>query len=174
VDFAYFDRVLQQIGNVCFASGPRFEYHNDPAKTAEAYDRHGWATLGDIGRLDSDGYLFLTDRRHFMIISGGVNIYPQEIENLIITHPKVADVGVIGAPDEEMGEKVVAIVQPLHWGDANSAFAEELRTFARNALGGVKCPRQIHFRQSLPREPTGKLMKALLRQEFVRVKSDAT
>jgi acyl-CoA synthetase (AMP-forming)/AMP-acid ligase II len=164
----------EQVGNVCFADGPPFEYHNDPAKTAAAYDRHGWATLGDIGRLDGDGYLFLTDRKHFMIISGGVNIYPQEIENLIITHPKVADVAVIGAPDEEMGEKVVAIVQPIHWGDANSAFAEELRTFARNALGSVKCPRQFHFRQSLPREPTGKLMKTLLRQEFTRVKTDAT
>jgi long-chain acyl-CoA synthetase len=164
----------EQVGNVCFADGPRFEYHNDPAKTAEAYDRHGWATLGDIGRLDSDGYLFLTDRKHFMIISGGVNIYPQEIENLIITHPKVADVAVIGAPDEEMGEKVVAIVQPLHWGDAGGAFAEELRTFARDALGSVKCPRQFHFRQSLPREPTGKLMKALLRQELIRAKTDAT
>jgi len=114
----------EQVGNVCFADGPRYEYHNDPAKTAEAYDRHGWATLGDIGRLDSDGYLFLTDRKHFMIISGGVNIYPQEIENLIITHPKVADVAVIGAPDEEMGEKVVAVIQPVNWTDAGTLLAE--------------------------------------------------
>jgi long-chain acyl-CoA synthetase len=155
-----------ETGNVYFADGPRFEYHNDPSKTADAYDHRGWATLGDIGRLDEDGYLFLTDRKHFMIISGGVNIYPQEIENLIITHPQVIDVAVIGAPDEEMGEKVVAIVQPANWSDAGAALAEELRAFTRNALGGVKCPRQFEFRQSLPREPTGKLMKRLLQQEY--------
>jgi acyl-CoA synthetase (AMP-forming)/AMP-acid ligase II len=155
-----------QVGNVCFADGPAFEYHNDPAKTAAARNRHGWATLGDIGRIDSDGYLFLTDRKHFMIISGGVNIYPQEIENVLVTHPKVADAAVIGAPDEEMGERVVAIVQPVQWGDAGSELAEELRVFVRNALGGLKCPRQFEFRQTLPREPTGKLMKMVLRNEY--------
>ena len=155
-----------EVGNVYFADGPRFEYHNDPDKTRAAHDHHGWATLGDIGRVDRDGYLFLTDRKHFMIISGGVNIYPQEIENLIITHPKVADVAVIGAPDDEMGEKVVAVVQPLDWSDAGSAFAEELRTFTRDSLGSVKCPRQFDFRKTLPREPTGKLMKRLLWQEY--------
>jgi len=155
-----------QVGNVYFADGPKFEYHNDPAKTAEAYDRHGWATMGDIGHIDEDGYLYLSDRKNFMIISGGVNIYPQEIENLLVTHPKVADVAVIGAPDEEMGEKVVAIVQPVDWTDAGTSLAEELRTFTRNALGGLKCPRQFHFREVLPREPTGKLMKRLLRDEY--------
>jgi long-chain acyl-CoA synthetase len=155
-----------QIGNVYFAGGPRFEYHNDPTKTAEAYDRNGWATMGDIGYLDEDGYLFLSDRKNFMIISGGVNIYPQEIENLLVTHPKVADVAVIGAPDDEMGEKVVAIIQPVNWGDAGQGLSEELRIFARAALGGVKCPRQFDFRQMLPREPTGKLLKRLLRAEY--------
>jgi len=155
-----------QVGNVYFADGPKFEYHNDPAKTAEAHDRHGWATMGDIGHIDEDGYLYLSDRKDFMIISGGVNIYPQEIENLLVTHPKVADVAVIGAPDEEMGEKVVAVIQPVNWTDAGTLLAEELRTFTRNALGGVKCPRQFHFRESLPREPTGKLMKRLLRDEY--------
>ena len=155
-----------QVGNVYFADGPQFEYHNDPAKTAEAHDRHGWATMGDIGHIDEDGYLYLSDRKNFMIISGGVNIYPQEIENLIVTHPKVADVAVIGAPDEEMGEKVVAIVQPVNWTDAGPLFAEELRAFTRSALGSVKCPRQFHFREVLPREPTGKLMKRLLREEY--------
>jgi long-chain acyl-CoA synthetase len=154
------------VGNVYFADGPRFEYHNDPVKTAEAYDNHGWATLGDIGHVDEDGYLFLSDRKNFMIISGGVNIYPQEIENLIVTHPKVADVAVIGAPDEEMGEQVIAIVQPLRWQDAGPSLAEELRNFSRTALGGVKCPKQFHFREVLPREPTGKLMKRLLRDEY--------
>ena len=155
-----------QIGNVYFADGPRFEYHNDPAKTLEAYDQHGWATMGDIGRIDEEGYLYLSDRKNFMIISGGVNIYPQEIENLIVTHPKVADVAVIGAPDEEMGEKVVAIVQPVDWTDAGAPFAEELRAFTRAALGSIKCPRQFHFREVLPREPTGKLMKRLLRDDY--------
>jgi long-chain acyl-CoA synthetase len=155
-----------QVGNVFFANGPTFEYHNDPVKTAEAYDRHGWATLGDIGHLDEDGYLYLSDRKNFMIISGGVNIYPQEIENVLVTHPKVADVAVIGAPDEEMGEHVIAVVEPANWADAGASLAEELRTFARSTLGGVKCPKQFYFRESLPREPTGKLMKRLLRDEF--------
>jgi long-chain acyl-CoA synthetase len=157
-----------QVGNVYFADGPRFEYHNDPAKTAEAYDRNGWATMGDIGYLDEDGYLYLSDRKNFMIISGGVNIYPQEIENLIVTHPKVADVAVIGAPDEEMGEKVVAIVQPIDWRDAGEELLEELRTFTRAALGSLKCPRQFYFRETLPREPTGKLLKRLLRAEYAK------
>jgi len=155
-----------EVGIVYFADGPVFEYHNDPVKTSAAYDRHGWATLGDIGHIDNDGYLFLTDRKHFMIISGGVNIYPQEIENLLITHPKVADAAVIGAPDEEMGERVLAIVQPVDWSDAGGELAEELRKFARDALGGLKCPRQFDFRQNLPRESTGKLMKQTLRDEY--------
>jgi long-chain acyl-CoA synthetase len=99
-------------GGVYFAGGGEFEYHNDPAKTAETRNKHGWTTLGDVGWLDEDGYLYLTDRKSFMIISGGVNIYPQEVENLLITHPKVADVAVVGAPHEEMGEQVVAVVQP--------------------------------------------------------------
>jgi long-chain acyl-CoA synthetase len=155
-----------EIGNVYFADGPTFKYHNDPKKTADAYDQHGWATLGDIGRLDSDGYLFLTDRKHFMVISGGVNIYPQEVENFLITHPKVADVAVFGAPDEEMGERLVAVVQPSDWSTAGNELAEELRDYARNGLGPIKCPRQFDFRQSLPREPTGKLMKQPLREEY--------
>jgi len=155
-----------QIGNVYFADGPKFEYHNDSAKTAEAYDRHGWATMGDIGRIDEDGYLYLSDRKNFMIISGGVNIYPQEIENLLVTHPKVADVAVIGSPDEEMGEKIVAVIQPVNWAEAGALLADELRIFTRNALGSVKCPRQFDFREFLPREPTGKLMKRLLRDEY--------
>jgi long-chain acyl-CoA synthetase len=154
------------IGNVYFADGPKFEYHNDSAKTAEAHDFRGWATMGDIGQIDEDGYLYLSDRKNFMIISGGVNIYPQEIENLLVTHPKVADAAVIGAPDEEMGEKVVAVIQPVHWTDAGDPLADELRSFTRSALGSVKCPRQFHFRESLPRETTGKLMKRLLRDEY--------
>jgi long-chain acyl-CoA synthetase len=155
-----------EVGEVYFADGPRFAYHNDPDKTARAYNARGWATLGDIGRLDEDGYLYLTDRKSFMIISGGVNIYPQEIENLLTTHEAVADVAVIGAPDEEMGERVVAVVQPVDMALAGPDLAETLRGFVRQRLGGVKTPRQIDFRATLPREPTGKLLKRLLRDEY--------
>jgi long-chain acyl-CoA synthetase len=100
-------------GTVFFANGPDFAYHNDPGKTEQSRNQYGWTTLGDVGRLDGDGYLYLTDRQGFMIISGGVNIYPQELENLLVTHPKIADAAVIGARDPEMAEKVVAVVQPM-------------------------------------------------------------
>jgi long-chain acyl-CoA synthetase len=153
-------------GTVYFAGGGEFEYHNDPAKTAESRNKHGWTTLGDVGWLDEDGYLFLTDRKSFMIISGGVNIYPQEIENLIITHPKVADVAVVGAPHEEMGEEVVAVVQPVDWSDAGDALAAELNAFARANLSHVKAPRRIDFMAELPRHPTGKLYKRLIRDAY--------
>ncbi len=143
-----------------------FEYHNDPVKTAESRNKHGWTSLGDVGLLDEDGYLFLTDRKSFMIISGGVNIYPQEIENLLVTHPKVADAAVIGAPDPDMGEKVVAVVQPLDMANAGPALAEELMAYLAPQLGRVKMPRQIDFRAELPREATGKLYKRLLRDEY--------
>jgi long-chain acyl-CoA synthetase len=153
-------------GTVYFAGGGEFEYHNDPAKTAESRNKHGWTTLGDVGWLDEDGYLFLTDRKSFMIISGGVNIYPQEIENLIITHPKVADVAVVGAPHEEMGEEVVAVVQPVDWSEAGDALAAELSAFARANLSHVKAPRRIDFMAELPRHPTGKLYKRLIRDAY--------
>lgn len=143
-----------------------FSYHNDPAKTAESTDAHGWTTLGDVGWVDEDGYLYLTDRKSFMIISGGVNIYPAEIENLLVTHPKVADVAVIGAPDEEMGEQVVAVVQPRDMAEAGAALAAELTDFARAHLSHVKTPRRIDFRAELPRHDTGKLYKRLLRDEY--------
>ena len=155
-----------QTGLIYFEAGGDFEYHNDPAKTAEGRNTYGWTTIGDIGWLDDDGYLYLTDRKSFMIISGGVNIYPQEIENLLATHPKIADAAVIGVPDAEMGERVVAVVQPLQWQDAGPAFAEELNLWMRGQLSGVKVPKQIDFRQELPREPTGKLYKRLLRDEY--------
>ncbi len=153
-------------GTVFFAGGGEFEYHNDPAKTAESRNRHGWTTLGDVGWLDEDGYLFLTDRKSFMIISGGVNIYPQEIENLIITHPKVADVAVIGGPHEEMGEEVIAVVQPADWDEAGPALAAEIDAFARANLSHVKIPRRIDFMQELPRHATGKLYKRLIRDAY--------
>ena len=119
-----------------------------------------------MGWIDEEGYLYLTDRKHFMIISGGVNIYPQEIENVLIGHPAVADVAVIGAPDEDMGEKVVAVVEPVEWAEAGDALAAELRAFARARLGGVKTPRQVDFMRELPRQATGKLFKRLLRDAY--------
>lgn len=153
-------------GNIYFSGGAQFEYHNDAAKTAESRHAEGWTTLGDIGWVDEDGYLYLTDRKSFMIISGGVNIYPQEIENLLITHPKVADVAVIGGPDDEMGERVIAVVQPIDWADAGEALAAELIAFAREKLSHVKTPRQIDFSRALPRLDTGKLYKRLIRDEY--------
>lgn len=153
-------------GLVYFEGGGAFEYHNDPAKTAEARNALGWSTLGDIGRIDRDGYLYLTDRKSFMIISGGVNIYPQEIENRLITHPRVADVAVIGAPCPEMGERVVAVVQPVDMAEANDALAAELTAWCRAELSGVKTPRQIDFSAELPRHATGKLYKRLLRDQY--------
>jgi fatty-acyl-CoA synthase len=153
-------------GLVYFEGGTAFEYHNDPVKTAEAKNAQGWTTLGDIGRLDADGFLYLTDRKSFMIISGGVNIYPQEIENRLITHPRVADVAVIGAPCPEMGEKVVAVVQPVDMAEAGNALAAELTAWCRAELSGIKTPRQIDFAAELPRHATGKLYKRLLRDLY--------
>ncbi len=150
-------------GTVYF-NGPRpFEYHNDPDRTAQTRNRHGWTTLGDVGRVDEDGFLFLTDRKSFMIISGGVNIYPQEIENLLVTHPKVADVAVVGAPHDDLGEQVVAVVQPADMAEAGEALAAELTAFCRQSLSGVKTPRRIDFMAELPRHDTGKLYKRLIR-----------
>jgi len=156
----------RQEGVVYFAGGGQFEYHNDPKKTAESRNQHGWTTLGDVGWVDEEGYLYLTDRKSFMIISGGVNIYPQEIENLIITHPKVADVAVVGGPHEEMGEEVIAVIQPAEWTDAGPDLAAEINAFARANLSHVKAPRKIEFMQELPRHQTGKLYKRLIRDKY--------
>jgi acyl-CoA synthetase (AMP-forming)/AMP-acid ligase II len=152
---------------------PQFQYHNDPVRTAETRNKHGWSSLGDVGWEDEDGYLFLTDRKSFMIISGGVNIYPQEIENLLVTHPKVVDAAVIGAPDAEMGERVVAVIQPVNLAEAGPALAAELTEYLAPQLSRVKMPRQIDFREELPREPTGKLFKRLLRDEYKKAAETA-
>ncbi|MCY1262329.1 3-[(3aS,4S,7aS)-7a-methyl-1,5-dioxo-octahydro-1H-inden-4-yl]propanoyl:CoA ligase [compost metagenome] len=153
-------------GLVYFANGPRFSYHKDAAKTAEAYNEQGWATVGDIGHLDADGFLFLTDRKNNMIISGGVNVYPQETENVLVTHPKVFDVAVIGTPHSDLGEEVRAVVQLEPGVVSSPALAEELTAFCREQLSPIKCPRVIDFVDSLPREPNGKLLKRLLRDEY--------
>lgn len=143
-----------------------FAYHKDEAKTAEAIDTRGWSTVGDMGYLDPEGYLFLTDRRTFMIVSGGVNIYPQEAENLLITHPAVYDVAVFGIPDAEMGEKVHAVVQPVNMADAGPDLERELLAFCNGALSKYKCPTAIDFDPELPRQPTGKLYKRLIRDRY--------
>lgn len=141
-------------------------YHNDPDKTAEAMHPKGWMTLGDIGHVDQDGFVFLTDRKSHMIISGGVNIYPQEIENLLVTHDKVMDAAVIGAPDRDLGEKVVAVVQPVDMGNAGDTLEAELREFLEPNLARIKMPKLFDFRPDLPREANGKLYKRELRDEF--------
>jgi acyl-CoA synthetase (AMP-forming)/AMP-acid ligase II len=155
-------------GTIYFAGATNFEYHKDEKKTAES--RHpahpDWSTLGDVGRLDADGFLYLTDRKAFMIISGGVNIYPQETENILIDHPRVADVAVIGVPNEEFGEEVKAVVQPADWNDAGPALAEDLIAYCRERLSPLKCPRSIDFERELPRHPTGKLYKRLIRDRY--------
>jgi long-chain acyl-CoA synthetase len=153
-------------GLVYFEGGNPFSYHNDPAKTAESHNAQGWSTLGDIGWMDEEGFLYLTDRKSFMIISGGVNIYPQEIENHLVTHPKVIDVAVIGAPHPDMGEQVVAVIQPADMANAGDGLASELEAYCREKLSSVKIPRRIDFREELPRHPTGKLYKRLLRDEY--------
>jgi long-chain acyl-CoA synthetase len=154
------------IGQIYFANGGDFTYHNDPEKTARTRNRHGWTSVGDIGWVDEEGFLYLTDRKDFMIISGGVNIYPQEIENVLINHPKVADVAVVSAPDDEFGEMVVAVVQPLDWSQAGSGLRDELLAYARQSLSPVKIPKLMEFSQELPRHPTGKLYKRLLQDAY--------
>lgn len=153
-------------GTIYFANGPVFEYHNDKDKTQQSRNAKGWSTLGDVGKLDAEGFLYLTDRKAFMIISGGVNVYPQEAENLIITHPKVADVAVIGVPNEDFGEEVKAVVQPIDWKDAGPALAEEIIAFCKAQLSPIKCPRSVDFEVELPRHPTGKLYKRLIRDRY--------
>ncbi|GLW23059.1 MULTISPECIES: acyl-CoA synthetase [Actinomycetes] len=155
-------------GTVYFSKGPQFEYHGDPEKTASARDPkgRGWTTLGDIGYVDEDGFLYLTDRRSYMIISGGVNIYPQEAENVLAVHPKVADVAVFGVPDPEMGEQVKAVVQPLDPAEAGPALEAELIAYCRERLAHYKCPKSVDFRGELPRQASGKLYKRLLRDEY--------
>jgi fatty-acyl-CoA synthase len=148
-----------QAGEIYFEGGFSFEYLNDAEKTAAARDSHGWTTVGDVGYVDDDGYLYLTDRRHHMIISGGVNIYPQEAENLLVTHPKVLDAAVFGIPDDEMGQSVKAAVQTVDPADATGEFGDELLTWLRDRLAHYKCPRSISFEAQLPRTDTGKLYK---------------
>ncbi len=156
-----------EIGTVYFSGEQaHFEYHGEPEKTAEAYNEHGWATTGDVGYVDEEGYLYLTDRKNFMIISGGVNIYPQEIENLVINHEKVADVAVFGIPNEEFGEEVKAVVEPMNWADATDETAIEILEWLRERISHIKMPRSLDFHPKLPRTDAGKLYKRHLVDEY--------
>ncbi|MGO3926796.1 AMP-binding protein [Rhodopseudomonas pseudopalustris] len=154
-------------GQIWFKTASPFEYFNDPSKTKEARSDDGsMSTVGDVGYVDDDGYLHLTDRATFMIISGGVNIYPQECENLLITHPKVADAAVFGVPNDDLGEEVKAVIQPMPGVIAGPEFAQELINFCAQSLSRQKVPRSIDFMEELPRLPTGKLYKRLLRDRY--------
>ncbi|MEX2326906.1 MAG: AMP-binding protein, partial [Pseudomonadales bacterium] len=153
-------------GGVYFEGGGQFEYLHDDEKTNASRSPQGWTTLGDVGYLDDEGYLYLTDRKSFMIISGGVNIYPQEAENVLITHPKVVDVAVFGIPNEEFGEEVKAVVQPANMTEVGPALEAELISYVRSKISPVKCPRTIDFLPELPRHPTGKLYKRLLKDKY--------
>ncbi|GAA0762275.1 acyl-CoA synthetase (AMP-forming)/AMP-acid ligase II [Erythromicrobium ramosum] len=155
-------------GIVFFEGGWDFKYLGDETKTRDSRNplHPSWSTLGDVGYLDEDGYLFLTDRKSYMIISGGVNIYPQEVENLLLTHPRVADAAVIGVPNSDFGEEVKAVVQPLDPADATSEFAAELIEFCKRKLSAIKCPRSIDFDPSLPRLDNGKLYKRIIKDRY--------
>ena len=158
-----------QVGTIYFESptAAGFRYHGDDAKTATTRTDRGWATMGDIGYVDADGYLFLTDRKAFTIISGGANVYPQEAEDVLSMHPAVADVGVFGIPDDDMGEVVHAVVQPAPGVRVDEALAAELVAYCRERLSTIKCPRSISFQDELPRLPTGKLYKQRLRDDYL-------
>ena len=153
-------------GLVYIEDGIPFEYHGEPKKTAETRSSKGWTTLGDIGTLDEEGYLYLTDRKSNMIISGGVNIYPQETENLLIQHPKVLDAAVIGIPHEEFGEEVKAVVELKNMDEAGPELEKELIAYCRENISHIKSPKSIDFSDDIPRTPTGKMVKRLLKERY--------
>jgi len=155
-----------EVGTVYFAGGPQFSYHGDPDETAASRSPQGWTTVGDIGYVDADGFLYLTDRKGFVIISGGVNISAQEVESVLAAHPAVLDVVVLGVPDEEFGEAVKAVVQPVDMTEAGHALEQELIQFCKQRISSIKCPRSIDFDPALPRHPTGKLYKRLIKDRY--------
>lgn len=155
-----------ETGTIHVEGGLDFFYHGDRAKTEASRNDHGWTTVGDVGYLDADGWLYLTDRKDFMIISGGVNIYPQEIEDALVTHPKVADAAVVGTAHDDLGEQVMAVVQPLDPDEHQAPLADELRSWLRERFSPVKVPKRIEFTSELPRLPTGKLQKLKLRDAY--------
>ncbi len=152
-------------GRVYFSGGSRFEYYKDPQKTADAYDHRGWSTLGDIGYLDGEDYLYLSDRASHMIITGGVNVYPREVEDVLLGHPAVRDAAVFGIPDPEFGEQVKAAVE-LTDAARGAVTAESLIDYCRARLAHLKCPRSVDFHDALPRHQTGKLYKEALKRPY--------
>lgn len=164
LDEAFNELPTGETGTVYFSGGNDFAYHKDPDKTAKARSPQGFTTLGDIGYVDADGYLYLKDRKAFMIISGGVNIYPQEVENLLVSHPRVLDAAVFGVPNDEFGEEVKAVIEPADGSD--EALAEALIAFCRDNLSHIKCPKSIDFIDAMPRHPTGKLYKEALKRRY--------
>jgi len=155
-----------EIGTLWFSGGRTFRYHNDPERTAAATDVHGRSTLGDVGHVDPDGYLYLADRRTDLIISGGVNIYPREVEEALGRHPAVADVAVVAVPDADRGHSVRAVVQPEAGVVTGPELAAELITFCRTHLAAFKCPRAVDFDDALPRLPSGKLLRRQVRARY--------
>lgn len=154
-------------GELWFKTATPFVYFNDPERTASTRSPDGsMSTVGDVGYVDADGFLYLTDRSTFMIISGGVNVYPQECENLLITHPQVADAAVFGVPNEDLGEEVKAVVQVMPGVVADAAFSRQLIEFCREHLAHLKCPKSVDFIDTIPRLPTGKLYKKPLRDSY--------
>jgi long-chain acyl-CoA synthetase len=168
VDDAGHELPTGEVGLIRFSGGPTFEYLNDPDKTRAAIDERGWASYGDIGRVDADGYLYISDRRTDLILSGGVNVYPQEIENVLLGHPAVADAAVIGVPDPEFGEQVKALVELRDPTGASDAMRAELSAHCAARLSRIKCPRSIDFERQLPRSDTGKLLRRVLKERFRR------
>jgi acyl-CoA synthetase (AMP-forming)/AMP-acid ligase II len=160
-----------QPGRILMSNGLDVAYHGAAAKSSSLYEDDGFASLGDVGYLDDDGYLYLTDRESHMIISGGVNIYPQEAEMVIGQHPAVADVAVIGVPHADMGEEVKAVVQPVSWPADPPALAAGIMEFCRARLSAIKCPRSVDFVQTLPRNEMGKLVKRLVKEPYWRAQS---
>ncbi|MDT7529107.1 AMP-binding protein [Sphingopyxis sp. SE2] len=158
----------REIGHIYFANGPAMEYHKDPAKTARAYNDRGWVTLGDMGWLDEEGYLYLADRKDFMIITGGVNVYPAEIEQLLVMHPEVDDAAVFGIPNEDFGQEVKAVIQPRLWPDDEAAFQDAIIAYCRAHLSRIKVPRSVDLSPELPRQPNGKLYKTALRAAYLK------
>ncbi|WP_028605518.1 AMP-binding protein [Ottowia thiooxydans] len=161
-----------EIGMVYFDGGVAFEYHNDQGKTRQAFNSRGWGTYGDLGSLDAEGFLYLSDRRTDLIISGGVNIYPREVENVLDTHPSVAESAVIGVPNEEYGQEVKAVVQLKAGVPETSELAEALMALCREKLSRLKCPRSVDFTQELPRNENGKLLKRVLREAHLKAASN--
>ncbi len=154
-----------EIGTIYFSGLPTFEYHNDPDKTKSAYVREGWSTLGDIGHVDADGYVFLSDRRTDLIISGGVNIYPRETEEALLPHPAVLDVAVVGVPSPDFGEDVLAVVELKEGFNAGAALGQELIDFCRSRIARYKCPKRVEF-AVLPRTPTGKMLRRKVKEQY--------